>query len=109
MKEETKLMAFVLFIEGILGLFSGFTTVNVDIMLGNYATIFNTYPMLGFTAFLITLITLIFVLMENKIGYGMLIALILFGLYAIPIGAIISIIFLIWIMLEYEKFKTECL
>ena len=109
MRDETKVMAFVVFIEGILGLFQIYDTVNFDFVLGDYATIFSTYPMLGVLTFLITLITFALVILEEKVGYGMLVALILFGLFAIPLGTIISIIFLIWILAEYEKFRTECL
>jgi len=110
MKLETKIMAFVLFIEGILGLVSTFTETDFSFVLGDYGTIFSTYPILGILAFLVTTIMFLLVtLSEHKIGYGMLIALLIFGLYAIPLGAIISIVFLLWILAEYNKFEAECL
>ena len=108
MKTETKFMAFVLFIVGILGLVSAYESYNwIDAILGDYATIFNTYTTLGILAFLITTIMFILVVFaEHKLGYGMLITLLLFGILAIPIGAIISVIFILWIIAEYKKFDA---
>ena len=106
MKDLVKGMALLLLIGSILGVASTVTTSDtIDLFLGKYSEIFSTYHVLALLSFLITAITTVFIFADYKVGYGMLITLILFGLFAYPIGTIISLIFLIIIFGEYKEFK----